>query len=969
MVIGYGTARKKDLTGSVAQIKPDNLANEAPGTVQNVLRGTAGLAIGYSSSAKGGGDMTIRGQRSVYTGGSHNAPLIILDGMQFYGDMSELNPDDIAQIDVLKDASSAAIYGAKAANGVIIITSKKGKKGKPTINVSSTLGISQRSNFQEYFSPKDYVKHRQDWYEVNTWGVNPDTGKYEAYQSGAYRNTPGYYASPNNLPAGVSLEQWRGYSVNESGDSDMAIWGKRLDFRDALLDNFLNDKTTNWDDMITRTAFRQNYNASISGATENLNYYFSLGYMNNKGIYKDDKYDAIRGTVKVNAKINKYLEFGVNVNFQDRSDDNIPMDKWRMQRFSPYGIPYDENGKPNEYPIPIGPYNYTLTNYFFDMQYEDLERGYTTFNTILDAKVYLPYNITYTFNFAPRYQFYYNRYFTSAGEPGKEPKNRGVDRNQSKNFDWSLNNTITWDYTFAKKHHATLTLAQEAEKYQSWADQINARNIQPSDALGFHNTSNGTKEDSNFSSTDSYQTADALLARLFYSYDERYMFTGSIRRDGYSAFGSSNPYAYFPSIALAWNFTNEKFFKWRAMNNGKLRLSYGKNGNRSLSDPYVALSNLSGGGMQGYYENQKLVQYLILKVDRMANPHLQWEKTESWNVGLDFGFLNDRITGSIDVYDMRTKDMIMNQRIPDFSGFSSITTNLGEVANKGIEISLNTLNIDRPNFKWTTGLTFSYNKNEIKHLYYQYEDVTDDKGNVVGRKEMDDKTNGWFIGKPISEIWDYKFLGIWQADEYEEAAKVNQSPGDPKIENYYTADDIVNADGSRTPVYNDNDKQFLGQRTAPVHLTFRTDFTFWKDLTFSFSLYSYLGGKSTSSDYLNNDDLGAWMSNGMANHAKKPYYTLDNPTNRWARLLAKGPTGAEGAPKLFNRSFMRLDNVSLAYTLPRIWTSKLLIDRVKVFATVRNLFTIKSGEWIYGDPEIGNGPGVRTYSFGLNLTL
>lgn len=413
------------------------------------------------------------------------------------------------------------------------------------------------------------------------------------------------------------------------------------------------------------------------------------------------------------------------------------------------------------------------------------------------------------------------------------------------------------------------------------------------------------------------------------------------------------------------------------MSTGKLRVSYGKNGNRSLDNPYLALANLSGGAnkMQGYINSNgelELMRYLM--VDRMANPYLQWEKTSSWNFGLDFGFLNDRISGSIEYYNMKTHDMIMNQRLPEFTGFPRITTNLGQVNNTGIEISVNSLNIDNKDLRWTTTLGFSYNKNEIKHLYYQYENVVDANGNVIGQKEMDDKTNRWFIGKPISEIWNYRVTGIWQKEEAAEAARYGQRPGDPKVENSYTADDVINADGSITPVYNDNDKQFLGQTSPPFYWSMRNEFTLWKDFTFSFNIYSYMGHKGLLGYYLNNDDDGGRMSYALQNVPEKEYWTLDNPTNKYGRIEAKGPTGAAGVEKLYDRSFIRLENISMGYTLPRKWTSKFNAERIKVFATVRNV-AVWAKEWPIGDPEVdprpgeGNGMASRIYTLGLNLTF
>lgn len=960
VVIGYGSMKKKDLTGAIAQIRPDNIAIENPRTIQDVLRGTPGLNVGFDASAKGGGSLQVRGQRSVYTASNHNSPLLVLDGMPFMGELSEINPDDIAQIDILKDASSAAIYGAKAANGVIIITTKQGTKGKPVINISMNFGLSQMTANRDRWNPDEYLQHLQDWRTQSTYGINPETGVWEAYQATAYASQPGFFCNPGNLPPDISLDEWREYSVNDPDESDLSIWARRLGLKGNLLENYLNGKTVDWEDKAFRLGFNQDYNASISGAGDNVNYYFSMGYLNNQGVRKNDSYQAIRASMKLKMSVTKWLEIGANVNFQNRSDGNKDMQLGSILSNSPYADYADENGNPIQYPLDDN-YSRRGYNYDFQKQFQELERGYTIINNIFNVKVKLPFNITYTFNASPRFQFFYDREFLSADLPDSAPEDRGVNREQSKRFDWSINNTINWDYTFKDKHHVNITLVQEAEARQFWQDRIEARNILPSDALGFHNTQNGTKENSSFFSSDTYETADALLARVFYSYADTYMLTASVRRDGYSAFGSSNPYATFPSAAVAWTFTNENFFKWQdIMNFGKLRLSYGKNGNRSLSSPYLALANLSAGGgkMHGYLDmSNKEVLYKYLMIDRMANPNLQWEKTSSWNIGLDFGFINNRISGSIEYYRMQTKDMIMTRRLPEFTGFSNITTNLGQVDNNGIELMIQSVNMDRKNFRWTTSFALSYNKNQIKHLYYDYVDGV----------EQDDETNGWFIGQPISAIWDYKVIGIWQKDEVEEAAKYGQVPGDPKVANIYTEDDIEGPNGAVTPVYNNKDKVILGQTTPPVHWSLRNEFTLWRDLTFSFNLYSYMGHKSMSTNYLNADDKDGRLSNGMENIPKKEYWTVDNPTNEYARIEAVGPVGAVTPGKIYDRSFIRLENLSVAYQLPQKWASAINFDKIKVFGTVRNV-AAWAFDWEYGDPETGDW-AARTFTFGVNVTF
>tara|TARA_Y100001947_G_C10336047_1_gene303053 strand:- start:261 stop:2339 length:2079 start_codon:yes stop_codon:yes gene_type:complete len=692
-----------------------------------------------------------------------------------------------------------------------------------------------------------------------------------------------------------------------------------------------------------------------------------MGYLSAEGTVKGNDYSTVRANMKVNGQITEWLEVGTNVNFQDRTDGDITVgtgtNYWEsnMLRNSPFSNFRDENGDYERQPMgaDIGGYNY-----YYDRQFQELERGVTVLNAIFNAKVTLPLGITYSFNISPRYQFFYNRYFQSSEHAGWNAADIGVDRDHSKNFDYNLNNNITWDYYFNEKHHIIATFVQEAEDRRYWSDYIDARNIQPSDALGFHNTSNATLENSNFSTTDTHQTADALMGRIFYSYDDRYLITGTVRRDGYSAFGASNPYATFPSVSVAWNFTNEDWFNWDAMTTGKLRLSWGKNGNRSLADPYVSLANLGSGtgATMGYIDSSgEIVDVKYLGIDRMANPNLRWEKTTSTNIGLDYGFFNERLYGSIDVYNMITNDMIMSQRLPSFSGFGSITTNLGEVQNRGFEMSINSVNIKNKDFEWRTNFVLSYNENQINELYGDMEDILDAEGNVIGRKEADDISNGWFIGQPISAIWNYEVTGIWQKDEWEEAAKYGQRPGDPKVANHYTEDDAE--DG--TPVYNDNDKVFLGQTAPPVNWSLRNTFSY-KNWELAINMYSYMGHKSLNGNYMNNFNSGSLYTYNY-NPFVNPYWTLDNPTNDWARLDAIAPAGAS-AGKLYNRNFIRLDHISAAYTLPQELTQKWNIQRVKFSASVRNVATWAADWKYFGDPETG-GLATRMFNVGLNLTL
>lgn len=470
VVVGYGTMRKKDLTGAVVQIDAKKFADQNPGSVQDLLRGTPGLQIGMDTSAKGSGaSIQLRGQNSLYTSASHNSPLIILDGMQFGGELSEINPEDIAQIDVLKDASSAAIYGAKAASGVIIITTKKGKSGKPTINVSANLSANTKAQYRKVFSASDYMRYREDWFKATTYGYD-ENGKWGYY--GKDSKVPaGYYDNVENAQKlyGITPEQWAtmGSKTLGADESMLSLYARRMGLDEAanVMNNFLAGKSYNWEDATFRTGFNQDYNASISGASDKVNYYLSFGYLKNQGAIQGDDYRTYRSNMKINAKITDWLEVGANVNFQDRSDESSPVpmggNYWdaNQLRESPYSSRYDENGNEMQYPRSGNPTNGGY-NYHFDQQYIDLEKGQTILNTIFNAKLTLPYGFTYSFNIAPRFQWHFDRYLMSAELPNSDPATRGANRKSSKNFDYTLNNTLTWDRTFNKDHHFTVTLVQ-----------------------------------------------------------------------------------------------------------------------------------------------------------------------------------------------------------------------------------------------------------------------------------------------------------------------------------------------------------------------------------------------------------------------------------------------------------------------------------------------------------------------------
>ena len=965
VVVGYATMRKKDVTGSVVQVKAGDRDNEAPGTVQDLLRNVPGMNIGANNTARGGGDIEIRGERSMSSMTS-TAPMLVLDGMPFYGTLAEINPEDIGQIDILKDASAAAVYGSQAANGVIIITTKKGKQGKPVITFSSKIGLVQMTRRPRMMTGEELLDFERDYQKRQTYGFSP-SGEYGPYQSGRV-DQPGYYDRWDDLPAGVTKDQWRAYSGADPSMSDQEVWFRRIvpAASQALVDGYLAGKTFDWDDYATRLGLNQDYTASISGASDRTNYYMSLSYLKNRGVLLGDDYNTFRANMKLTTKITDWLEVSANVAFSDRSDTDMTIlfynprggvSSNNVSQNNPFTSMYFADGSLN--PHPNGETNSSKGyNYEYNQKYQNEESGTTTLNSILTAKLLLPFDITYSFNMTPRFTWGYDRLFTSADHIDYTASQRGVNRDWNKTFEWSLNNTINWDHTFAGKHHFTVTLVQEAERHQTWRDYIRARKIEPTDALGFHFTSGAGKLESSFGTTDTYQSGVGYLARLFYSYDDRYMITTSVRRDGYSAFGQAVPYATFPSVAVAWSFTNEPWFKWTPMSMGKLRLSWGQNGNRALRDPYLALASLATGSAPfGYIDKSgALTEMQYLTLDRMANPNLKWERSESYNIALDYGFLKNRITGSIEAYHIITKDMILNRTLPNFTGFSEIAANIGQVSNRGFEITVNSRNIDRPNFRWNTTFNLSYNRNRIDHLYYEYGE---------DGKELDDIASQWFIGKPISVIWNYDVMGIYQVNEADEAKKLGLVPGDVKVRNVYTDNDRILDDGTRVPVYDNNDKLFLGDSQFPVLWSLYNNFTIMRNLDFSFNLASQMGAKFIDTMYsVFAEDVT--LENGL-NFVNRPYWRPDRPYNDWGRINAQMPAGASGG-LLHNRSFIRLENVSLAYNVPKSFISRFGISSLRLNATVRNAGVISLDGWKYYDPQTLSFMN-RTITFGVSVTL
>ena len=929
VAIGYGTMKKSDLTGAVQHVNAAQFETKPTTNFIEMLNGTvAGFNSSAGTSASGGGSMEIRGQTSLK---ADNSPLVVVDGVIYNGFLGDINPADIESLDILKDASSSAIFGARSAAGVVIITTKRGTTEKPTINISSSVGLTGITHNMYPYDGQGYLRRKA------------------AYLTRTNTKKPaGYYSAPNNLPEGMTQDQWRALD-NDPASTVEEVWADRLSLQNIEKENYLAGKTTDWYDAIFRNGLRQNYDLSLAGGTKTFKYYWSLGYTKNQGISLGDDFKTIRSRINIDADVTAFLKLGVNAQFTDRDESNIEtlvdpsgtnLNSWVEApiRQSPYGQIFDDEGNVNMYAFNDGAIVNPLIYYY---ESSKLDRFQSMFASLF-GELKLPLGFSYKVTFNNRYVWRKNYYYDPSSTPNGSKYGGIGTRMNASTFEWQVDNIFKWNKTINDIHKFDVTFLINAEKRQFWSGEMSNSQISPSEALTFHALQAGISP--TVVNTDEYSTGNALMARLNYSLLERYLLTATWRRDGYSAFGQLNPYAEFPSMALGWKISEEDFFKVKWVNNLKFRLSWGANGNRAIGI-YDALARL---GSNQYSYGSILASGVYSAT--MANENLKWEKTEALNVGVDFGLFNNRINGSAEVYSMTTKDLLLNRSLPSIIGYSSVAANLGELENKGLEVTLNSVNINKPGIKWNSGLLFSMNRNEIKHLYGDMVNVTDADGNIIGQKETDDIANGWFIGQALDRIYDYKVLGVWQEDESTEAAKYGKIPGDMKLWD-------VNGDGKLVPI---DDKVFQGYKNPRYHLGLRNDLRILKNIEISAFIKADLDFYGANDLYINDNNVFFERWNGYA----LPYWTPENPSNEWA---APASNNKPSFNVYKSRSYARLQDVSVSYLFPQSILSKTKIQDMKIYVNFTNLLTLTG--WENWDPESGARPMPKFSTIGINLTL
>ena len=892
ILIGYGSRKRQDVTGAVGRANLEDFRQTPVTNVGQLLQGNLpGLNVGQVNSAGSTPSLSVRGRTTI---SGNQSVLIVLDGIQYNGSLESINPNDIESIDVLKDASSVAVYGAQGANGVLLITTKQGKRNQsPRISISSSYATLEPSENLRPLNRGDYLEHIR---KLN-------------YQDA--------YLEPNYIEP----------------NPDFQI----VDYIDASMldaDGNIVDTNFDWWNAGTQTGFINEQKVTISGGSENTKYLISLDHTDQEGFIINDKFQRKGARINLSVDATDWLEVGTQTFASFVNKDGSEPSIGNLVRTSPLLQPYDEDG--NLIPNPA---NTADTNPFLGFDVQDYER-HDYFFANFYAKVDFPFlkGLSYRVNFGNNYRINKNY--------GSSEYGSGLIGSAYKNtdfyYDYNLDNILTYTKQLGK-HNIDMTLLYGAIERKFEYTGANANDFARLD-LGYNSLEQGVNQ---FTNSDAWREAlNYQMVRLNYTFDNRYLITGTIRRDGFSGFSANNKYGYFPSAAVAWNINKEPFFKSEWVTNLKLRLGYGTSSNQtsrysSLAGVTTRAAYVFGDGGTTVFGQQ---------LTSLANPNLKWERTTGINLGIEYGLFNSRIVGNVEYYYNRTNDLLFDVAIPDITGFETIRTNIGEIENDGFEFSLSSQNIKTKNFNWDTTLNFSTTATKVLKLIGR----DSDQDGV----EDDLTASNLFIGQPIGVIYDYETNGIYQVGD--EDIPEGYFPG-----SYRVIDQ--NGDGEITP---EDDRVIRGHSNPGYRFSILNKFQY-KGLSLRVFINSIQGG---SDGYLQNN---IYPINLDDNNTRYNYLTgrdlwqPNNPNGIDPVFPGRNP---RISPSVYqSRSFIRLQDVSLSYNFPKDLIDKLKMNDLQVFVSGKNLATWT--DWRGWDPENGTGlgsdgrPVLRSYSLGLNITF
>ena len=891
VVVGYGTMRRSDLTGAIATADIEAF-REAPNTnILQSIKGTVpGLQIGQTNQAGAEPAIEIRGRNTI---NGNTSVLIVLDGIIYNGRMGDVNPADIESVNILKDASSKAIYGAQAANGVLLITTKGGKKGDPVISYSTNLATQTPTSNMRLRNAEERKQIIRDIYYQNSY-LPPD------------------YTQPN--------PDWN-FSNTELVPENVRGIDGGTDY--------------DWWSALTNPGFLTDHALTIGGGTEKTSYYLSGGFTKQKGFLMNDNYKRNSVRINLSTDISDWLTIGANTFGAITDYSGIYPDMGAMKLTSPFVTPYDENG---DYIIyPTGATN--VINPFIASAADNKDKK-TRVNGTFYGIVKIPQipGLQYRANLGNDFLLE-NYYFSS---PYAADLSGAVSKNHQQRYDFTFDNIVSYDNRFGNHGiSATFVAGYRKNQFESTlAEGTNLSNI----SLLYNSLEQAEIQRINsgaWSETFLYQ-----MGRINYNYRDTYILTATLRQDGYSGFSRNNKSALFPSVGASWMLSNEPFVVIEDLDYLRLRGTYGVNGN--MTSRYSSLARVTTDDDSKYVFGDGSGTAMGQSMGSLSNDNLSWEKTKGVNVGVDFSLFNNRISGNVDYYNTETTDLLWNVIIPEITGFSVISSNVGRLKNQGVEVILSTTPVRTDHVKWDVNLNFARNTNKIMSLLGEDRDNDGREDDLVG--------SNLFIGKSIGTVYHYQIGGIWQVGD---EVMTGYQPGNYRI---VDQDD----DGRITA---DDDRVFLG-RTEPAYFFGIQSGLTYKNFTFRFFVNTIQGGKN---GYLGANVPANTASTGTfanLNTFNYDLWSVSNPTGKYAsgwNVPQINPT------PYYSRSFVRLQDISLAYQFESSLISKIGFKDLRLSVSGKNLLTFT--KWDGWDPETGQGvnsdayPVMKSLNVGLELSL
>ncbi|MBO9637581.1 MAG: TonB-dependent receptor [Siphonobacter aquaeclarae] len=898
VVVGYGTQKKSQLTGAISSVGSKEISELPITNARQALQGrVAGVDVVQNGSNPGSGvTVRIRGRRSI---NASNDPLYVVDGIPLAGNIDDINPNDIASMEILKDASATAIYGSRGANGVVIISTKRGTAGKMTVSYDGYYGISKELSRIDIMNGPQFAEYKRE-----------------------SRRAVGTYTDDSKLFTAVEL------------------------------DGIAQNRSTDYQSLILRQGSITSHQIGVQGGSERTQFAVSGNYFKDIGIIKTMDFTRYTFRVNLDHKINDKLRIGISslgvYSINNGANSPVPDPNTTgtfSNGFSPLGLtlrenplgrPYDDQGNmiflpttdglqsnPAAEVVPGANVAETKTIRMFNSLYLEWK--------ILDG-------LKYRFNFGPdftnqRFGRFWGKYTND--RRGGDP--RGM-MDFGRRFNYTVENIVSYNKALRGGHNLDITALHSIQQDNYETARISVTGL-PAETMKFYNLG-AASAISGVNTSLTEWALQSFMARVNYSYKEKYLLTVTGRYDGSSRFGDQTKYGFFPSVALGWNISDENFLKnvvW--LNQLKLRASWGKIGNTAI-DPYQTQTLLS----RTAYAYLAAAAYGY-RPSTIGNPRLRWESTATANVGVDYAFLSNRISGSIEVYQANTSDLLLRDQLPGSSGYDYVFRNVGKTQNRGIEITLSTVNVDtKGGLKWTTDLQWTKNDEKIVELF---------------NGKVDDIGNARFIGKPITAIYDYQKVGIWQTSEADKAKSYSRNVGEIKL-----AD--LNNDGK---IDADHDRTIIGSQIPKFTAGMTNRFSF-KGADLSFFLYTRVGSTITSNFHGDFNTLA-----GRYNNLNINYWTPNNPTNEFPRPNVNQESPLNGSTlRYFSGTFLKVRNITLGYTFSDKALKALKMSGLRVYLSAQQPFNFSEFRSKYKgiDNEtvdaIGSGQSYATkqFLFGIN---